>query len=169
MFTLIALAIIAVCVGLMFIPQFGLLNAYKGKSNYTYNAYETIFYFTTRPYKNYLKDNASGGRASAGGIIALIFLLLGAVSLGLSKKSSVLSLLGGLLVAISGILFLMTPLWMLIIYNGKITAGWLAYVVGGVLLLVGAFISYIAIMRLRDEKNELARPKSQQYSYLKNK
>lgn len=165
MFTLIALAIIAVCVGLMFIPGFALLN-----KKLSYNAYEVIFYFSNRPEKDYFVNNTSGGRASAGGIIALIFLLFGAVSLGLSKKSSVLSLLGGLLVAISGILFLMTPLWLLIIYEkGKVVANWEAYVVGGILLLVGAFISYLAIMRLKDEKNELAKPKSQQYSYLKNK
>ncbi|MCR5332587.1 MAG: hypothetical protein K6E11_01025 [Bacilli bacterium] len=166
MLSLIGIAVVLVCVGLMFIPGFALLNGGIKTIPQTYlNGYEVIFHYVVK--STYFVDNAKG-RASAGGIIALVFLALGLASLGLSKKSSVLSLLGGVLVALGGIMILLMPLWFMIIYdNGKVQAGWLAYVIGGVLTVVGGLLVYVGVMRLREEKNQLSKPKSQQYSYIR--
>lgn len=165
LFAYAGIALILATVGLLFVPAFANLFGYTHLSGYNF-----IFGYLEKGGINYLAKNALGqddGKVSAAGIITLICLFFSLVSLVFHKKSSVLSLLGGLFLAIAGILLLCTPLWATVIYNGKVTAYWLAYVLGGVLLVYGGFVVYLAIMILRDEKNELSKPKSQQYSYLK--
>ena len=168
LFAYAGIALILATVGLLFVPAFARLN-----DTYLLSGYNFIFgfYYMKGNYSfNYLAQNVlqqEDGKVSAAGIITLICLFFSLVSLVFHKKSSVLSLLGGLFLAIAGILLLCTPLWATVIYNGKVTAYWLAYVLGGVLLVYGGFVVYLAIMILRDEKNELSKPKSQQYSYLK--
>lgn len=163
LFAIVGIALIVIVFGLLVIPQF---MYFKG---YTYNGYEAIFAATGNPMKDYIKKNADEARASAGLIIALILMVFSGVCLIFQKKSSLLSLFGGLFLGVAGILFLLTPVWILAIYNAgrAVNAKWLPYVVGGVMLAYGAFLTYLAIMRLRDEKNTLSSPKSHQYSYLK--
>jgi hypothetical protein len=163
LFAIVGIALIVLVFGLLVIPQF---MYFKG---YTYNGYEAIFVATGNPMKDYIKKNADEAHASAALIIALILMVFSGVSLLFQKKSSLLALFGGLFLAIAGLLFLLTPLWFLVIFNSgrAVSAKWLAYVVGGLMLAYGAFLTFLAIMRLRDEKNTLSSPKSHQYSYLK--
>lgn len=163
LFSFVGIGLVLLVVGLLFIPQF--VTMWK----FTYNGYEVIFASTTRPMKDYITKNADEARASAALIIALIFMLFSVASLLFHQKSSLLSLFGGLFLAVSGILFLLTPMWLMIIYNAgrPITVKWLPYVLGGVMLAYGAFLTYLAVMRLKDEKNALSAPKSHQYSYIK--
>ena len=162
LFSFVGIVLALVVVGLLFIPQFVRL----GSANY--NGYQMIFAYVTGGF-NTIRKQYTEARASAALIIALVLMLFSMVSLAFQQKSSLLSLFGGLFLGIAGILFLLTPVWMLIIYNAgrPLEVKWLPYVVGGVMLAYGAFLTYLAIMRLREEKNALSAPKSHQYSYLK--
>ena len=165
LFSIIGIVLILVTVGVLFIPQFVEL---KGVS---YNGYNYIFCYHKVDGINYFASNALGfnskAKPSAAGIIALVSLLIAGASLLFQQKSSLLSLFGGLFLAIAGLLFVLTPVWLLVIYNTAIEAKWLAYVIGGILLAYGAFLIFLAVLRLRDEKNALSAPKSHQYSYIK--
>ena len=176
MFAFIGLVLIALCIGLLFIPQFALVRGVTSFENPNLRPISGIEFFIGKRFgeeNNYLAQNLLGKDAkphvSAAGIITLILMVFSAASLLTRKYSSLLSLFGGLFLAVSGILLLLTPLYTLSVYDGKITAYWLAYVLGGILLAYGAFLTYLGIMLLRDEKNALSAPKSHQYSYINKK
>ena len=128
----------------------------------SYSGYEVIF-FTP----DYLTSNANG-RVSAGGIIAMVLIALAIPSYLFWKKSSASSLLAGILTTLGGIMFLLMPLWMAIIYRGNPDnpLKWVTYVIGSLLLVVGALSIFFAVIRLKEEK---AAPLKKNYSYIKNK
>ena len=167
MYSYVGLALIALTVGLLFVPGFirGYFLGVKSLSGYNF-----IFGYYKYGGINYLAKNVLGqdkGHVSGFGITSLVFLLLAAASLVFQSKSSILSFFGGLFIALTGVIYLMTPVWCLSVYSGKVEAFWLAYVLGGILLAYGAFLIFLAVLRLKEEKDVLATPKSHQYSYLK--
>ncbi|MCQ2793655.1 MAG: hypothetical protein MJ221_04545 [Bacilli bacterium] len=158
--SIIAIVVLALVCGLLAIP-----NQFAEFGNNAYSGYETIFAFKIIDGKNYHTDNY-GGRPSVLGIISLVFILLGAISLAFTKKSKSLPVLGGVCVSLSGLFFLLMDLSLATIYKRKIALYWETYVVGGILLLLGIYLIYIGILYIREDKIG-SKADSKQYSYLK--
>lgn len=161
--SLVALGILIVSIGLLFVPYFYKLNTFQ------FNGYEFIFHFSA--YGEYLiHDKAQNAQASGAGITALVFMLIALVSFIFSKKSSALSLLGGISITMSGIFFLVMQGWAVIDY--KLPAGdtnqilFIAYVIGALQFLVGVIAIAGSIFKIKEEKVEISKST---YSYLKNK
>ena len=169
--SIISIVIIVVSYGLLAIPgQFvgmfrdGKLFPGEGTS---IAGYEYIFHCIQKigsvenPY-------FSNGRASAAGIMAVIFMFFALGGFALYKTSSALPLLGGILETLSGFFLLMTTPFACLCYPKEISsirAMWLPYVIGALLLIAGLVATYLAIVELRKEKATLASKGG--YSYLK--
>ena len=166
-----SLIVIVISYGLLAIPgQFvgmfndGKLFPVQGSS---IAGYEYIFHCVQK-----IGDNEnpffSSGRASAAGIMAVIFMFFACGSFALHKKSTALPLLGGILETLSGFFFVMTTPFACLCYPDKISsirAMWLPYVLGSVMVVLGLLAIYFSVVELKKEKVTLASKGG--YSYLK--
>lgn len=107
------------------------------------------------------------GRPSVTGIMVIIFITLALPCFVFYKKSTALPLLGGILEILSGFFLLMTTPFSHLIYKklGALTASWVAYLTGALILLLGIAALAQSIVELRKEKVVLQSKGG--YSYLK--
>ncbi len=159
--SIITVVVLVIALGLLAIP-----GQFAKFGSYSYSGYETLFAFKVIDGKNYHTDNY-GGRPSSLGIIALVLIVLGGLCLIFNKKSKALPLLGGICLSISGLFFLLMSLSLATIYKRGIELYWETYVIGGIVLLLGAYLIYLGIIYVREDKKITSQTKSQQYSYLK--
>lgn len=159
--SMVALALVVVAVGLLAIP-FG----FASKVPYDYSGFEVIFHYGLRDGIDALGRNTPNARASVANIIALVFAALAVVSYAFNKKSTVLSLLGGICSGLAGLFFLSNELWIAVAYkNAQLVLGWMTYVVGVILVVASVGTIFHAVKALNEEKQVIET--KQNYSYLK--
>lgn len=161
-----SIVVILITFGLLAIPgqYIGLSKVHTQGT--TLAGYEYIFHVirdigsTANPY-------FSSGRPSVTGIIAIVFIALAAASFVFYKKSTALPLLGGILELVAGFFFLMTTPFSHLIYKQRsdLSAGFVPYVVGSLLVVLGIAAIVFSILELRKEKVVLETKGG--YSYLK--
>lgn len=161
--SIITIAVLVACCLLLIIPgQFATIG--RG-----YSGYEVIFHCSMVDGINYLAKNNPDTRASASGILGLIFILFAFVSslfsIKLIKKNTALPILSGALTFIAGIMFISMNLSMNIIYKGKAQLGFVTYLIGGLLLFFGALLIVLGIFLVKEEAKSYTA--SRQYSYIK--
>lgn len=161
---IVALAIMALtCIFLALPEQFASIQGIKC------SGYEVLFNYKNIGGINYLNDNV-GGRVSAVIFIILVLMVASAASLIFHKKDPTLTLIGGVLNAINGFLFLMMRIWLAVIYPSKaVSMNWVSYVSGALLLIIGGWLIYLGIREIINAKTEAIQKKAQSYNYLKNK
>lgn len=170
-FSMISIAAILVSYGLLAIPgqfvgMFG-SNGLFNQEGASIAGYEYIFHCIHKIGDN---ENAlfASGRASAAGIMTVIFMFFACGSFAFVKKSTALPLLGGILEFFSGFFFLMTTPFACLCYPDKIScirAMWVPYLIGSVMVVLSLIVIYFSVVELKKEKATLASKGG--YSYLK--
>ena len=169
--SILSVVVILVSYGLLAIPgqfvgMFG-SNGLFNQEGASIAGYEYIFHCIHKIGDN---ENAlfASGRASAAGIMAVIFMFFACGSFALYKKSTALPLLGGILEFFSGFFFVMTTPFACLCYPDKIScirAMWIPYLIGSLMLLLGLIAIAVSVVELKKEKATLASKGG--YSYLK--
>ena len=167
----LALVIVLLSFGFLALPgQFAHYSA-NGKNTFFYNLSGYQWMFGTA--KNSLGNEI--GSASAQGIAALALLALCVPGLLFSKKSSFVALLTTLALITVSILFFSIsaagpkayPNWHIQpADNDYALILWVAYVIGGLLILAGALMGYRTFKVMKDEVKSPAKAKGPTYSYL---
>ena len=156
-----SLLVILVSFGLLAIPQFILEN---GTNHYDINGYQFFFNAGSDLYKGSLKPQHVSGL----GIASIVLMALAIVSYVFAYQSSAFSLFGGLLSVASSVLFFCMNLSKNEVYGhfrSRVEVGWVAYVIGGLLVVSGLLAIYGSIKLMLQEKKVIASSKS--YSYIK--
>ena len=154
-------AIILAC-GLLAIPQFIVPNNYPTLGSIS--GYQFFFNAVDDIYKN----NSGISHVSGLGIASIVLMALALISYVFAFKSSAFSMLGGLLNVATSILFFAMEASKKNVYGSRysyVTVGWVAYVIGALLVLTGLASIYYSFKSMQVEKKELSNKKS--YSYLK--
>lgn len=154
-------AIILAC-GLLAIPQFIVPNNYPVLESIS--GYQFFFKAVGEIYEK----NSHIGHVSGLGIASIVLMALALISYVLAFKSSAFSMLGGLLNVATSILFFAMEASKKNVYGSFhtfVTVGWVAYVIGALLVLTGLVSIYYSFKSMQVEKKELSNKKS--YSYLK--
>lgn len=160
--SIITICVLVISCGLLALPgQFATIK------NIPLSGYEFIFFYKDVDGINYLAKNVTDARASAAGIIGLLFILFALVCLVFNKKSSLLALMGGVFTALSGLMFILMNLWAVSIYHKTpVELSWVTYVIGGLFIVLGALLIFVGVKALKEENLLLNAPKSKQYSYI---
>ena len=164
----LALVIVLLSFGLLALPgQFAHYNIQSISGNkitykYYLSGYQWIF-----------NGGDQIGKVVPEGIAAIVLLGLCVPGLLFSKKSSFVAMLTSLALIVVAILFFTVAAYGPKFYNfPKLDKGshfsWVAYVVGALTILAGAFMTYRTVMVMKNEIKSPSQSKSS-YSYLKNK
>ena len=160
-FGIISIAVVLLVLGLLAVPQF----IFTVKPDIT-PAMGYQFFFNA--YSDRFAKNHSIAGVSGPGIAAIVLLGLALISLCFSFKSSAFLMLGGLLNVVASIMFFVMNVSKIHVFGTDrdiVSVGWVAYVCGALLVLVGLVSIYVAFKSMRQEKKQIASSKS--YSYLK--
>ena len=159
---LISLGSIILAFGLLAIPQFIIPN--NNPSLEAISGYQFFFHAVSTVYEN----NSHMSGVSGLGITSIVLMVLALASYLFYKKSSALVMLGGLLSVATAILFFAMEASKKNIYGtfrSFVNVGWVAYVIGALLILTGLASIYYSFRSMQKEKKEIATKKN--YSYLK--
>ena len=160
-FGIISIAVVLIVFGLLAVPQF-IFTVIPGIAP----AMGYQFFFNA--YADRFANSHSIAGVSGPGIAAIILLGLALISLCFSFKSSAFLMLGGLLNVVASIMFFVMNVsknHVFGAYRDFVTVGWVAYVCGALLVIVGLLAIYVSFRSLQREKKQIASSKS--YSYLK--
>lgn len=160
-FGIISIAVVLIVFGLLAVPQF----IFTVKPDIA-PAMGYQFFFNA--YADRFAKNHSIAGVSGPGIAAIILLGLALISLCFSFKSSTFLMLGGLLNVVASIMFFVMNVSKIHVFGTDrdiVTVGWVAYVCGALLVIVGLLAIYVSFRSLQREKKQIASSKS--YSYLK--
>ena len=159
---LISLGSIILAFGLLAIPQFIIPHEYPTLGSIS--GYQFFFHAVSEVY-----GNKSGMKGVSGlGIASIVLMVLALASYLFYKKSSALVMLGGLLNVATAILFFAMEASKNNVYGLNrtfVSVGWVAYVIGALLILTGLASIYYSFRSMQKEKKEIATKKN--YSYLK--
>ena len=165
--TIASLFAIIAAFGLLAVPQFIIPIDYPTLDSIS--GYQFFFHAVSDNYEHAVLMKGVSGLGIAS--IVLMGLSLIAIILGMFKKmdpaKSFLSLLTGILnVAASILFFAMEASKRNVFTRYKfVSVGWVAYVIGGLLVLTGLISIYLSIKLVLQEKKVIASSKS--YSYIK--
>ena len=157
-----SLAAIVVAFGLLAIPMFIVPNNYASLESIS--GYQFFFHAVDTVYEK----NSHITGVSGLGIASIVLMALAVCSYVFSKKSSAFSMLGGLLNVAASVLFFMMEVSKKHVYGSYytfVTVGWVAYVIGALLVLTGLASIYLSFRLMQSEKKDIATKKN--YSYLK--
>ena len=161
--TLISLGALILAFGLLAIPQF-IIQKYANMEWGSISGYQFFFHAVSEVY-----GSKSGMKGVSGlGIASIVLMVLALASYIFYKKSSALVMLGGLLNVATSILFFAMEASKNNVYGDNRTlcnVGWVAYVIGALLILTGLASIYYSFRSMQKEKKEIATKKN--YSYLK--
>ena len=158
----ISIAVILLAAGLLAIPQFILNVNYEVLGNI--NGYQFFFHAVDTKYETLSGMNGVSGL----GIASIVLMVLSLAAFIFARKSSALSMLGGLLNVVTAVLFFMMEVSKKHVYGSHrsfVAVGWPAYVIGGLLVLAGLIAIYYSFRSMQQEKKQIA--SKQSYSYLK--
>lgn len=161
---IIAIAIVAITFGLLAIPN---SFAVVTRGNFQLNGYEWTFAFKFIEKDFNVLRKVTDARVSVQTVVALVFALLSVPLVIIHKKSALYELLAGLLLIVSGFMFLLMIISAHNIYGGECNILWVTYVIGILHLIIGGLLVYVSVLLLKKEKEALVSNKSQGYSYLK--
>ena len=171
----LALVIVLLSFGFLALPgqfaHYGIDGFKNGHYTFKYNlnGYQWMFGTVEDIFGNKI------GKAVPQGIAAFVMLVLCVPGLLFSKKSSFVALLTSLALITISVLYFTISVAGLKAYpfeqaedNAYSLILWVPYVVGGLVLIAGAFMTYRTIMVMKNEIKSPSQSKSS-YSYLKNK
>ena len=159
---LISIAAIVLAAGLLAIPQFIVPNNYPTLESIS--GYQFFFHAVDEVYEN--KAHISG--VIGLGIASIVLMVLALASYVFFKKSSAFVMLGGIINVATSVLFFMMEVSKKQVYGtfrSFVNVGWVAYVIGAILILTGLASIYYSFRSMQQEKKDIANKKN--YSYLK--
>ena len=158
-----SIAVIALACGLLAIPQFIVPVNYDSLGSIS--GYQFFFHAVDTRYET----NSHMSGVSGLGIASIVLMALALLSYLFSKKTSALVMLGGLLNIATAILFFCMEASKKHVYgfgHTLVSVGWIAYVVGALLILNGLVAVYVSVKTMMGEKKQITEQKNS-YSYLK--
>lgn len=158
-----SIAAIVLSLGLLAIPQFIVPNDVPVLGSIS--GYQFFFHAVSETYEK----NSHIQGVSGLGIASIVLMALALSSYLFSKKTSALVMFGGLLNVATAILFFAmeaSKKHMYGAYYSFVNVGWIAYVIGALLMLTGLASLYGAFRLMQLEKKQITTQKNT-YSYLK--
>ena len=163
--TYISLAVIVLSAGLLAIPYFLVpIQSSYGTVYSPISGYQFFFNAIDDRLSNLLHPTGVSGL----GIASIVLMVLALASFIFARKSSALSMLGGLLNVATSVLFFAMEASKNHVYGAQrsfINLTFMTYVIGALLVLSGLASIYFSFRSMQQEKKQIA--SKQSYSYLK--